>query len=326
MTSADSTAEGRGASRQLAGSISAPPIQSRPPEVITSRAPDLVHSVLVLSRLAPTDRDSLVEAVNNSFDELHRWMPWAETPADVASIAAFLERSRSAWAEGREFGYAIRKGDDIGLGLDPRTSAGGGAGQHGAHTEHRDRPARDRPRGDPLRRRQCGQPGRRRKARILLGADRPATADTPDTVANRFGDDLGPSSLTARAACPRSGARLRRPSTSSDPGSICPASPGDRLLQDEPVAVQIVEDNESTPRGLLDAVGDGDAPILENMRTSASRSSLSITVPLVDPGGMVGNQVTSVMDVAPPGGRTWTQRRPGPISASATSSNPSWPT
>ena len=56
--------------------------------------------------------------------------------------------------------------------------------------------------------------------------------------------------------------------------------------------------------------------------TSPSRSSVSSTVPLADPGGMVGNQVTSVMEVAPPGGLTCTQRWSGPIAVSATSSKP----
>ena len=57
--------------------------------------------------------------------------------------------------------------------------------------------------------------------------------------------------------------------------------------------------------------------------TSPSRSSVSSTVPLTDPAGMVGNQVTRVIEVPAPGGLTCTQRWSGPIEVSATSSNPS---
>ncbi len=56
---------------------------------------------------------------------------------------------------------------------------------------------------------------------------------------------------------------------------------------------------------------------------SPSRSSVSRTVPLDPPAGMVSNQVTSVIDVSAPGGRTWTQRIPGPMGMSLTSSKPS---
>ena len=63
-------------------------------------------------------------------------------------------------------------------------------------------------------------------------------------------------------------------------------------------------------------------PRARSAATSPSRSPVSSTVPLTDPAGMVGNQVTSVMEVAAPGGLTWTQRWPGPIAVSATSSKP----
>ena len=56
--------------------------------------------------------------------------------------------------------------------------------------------------------------------------------------------------------------------------------------------------------------------------TSPSRSSVSSTVPLTAPAGMVGNQVTSVTEVAAPDGLTCTQRWSGPIGMSATSSKP----
>ena len=57
--------------------------------------------------------------------------------------------------------------------------------------------------------------------------------------------------------------------------------------------------------------------------TSPSRSSVSSTVPLTDPAGMVGNQVTRVIEVPDPGGLTWTQRWSGPIGVSAMRSKPS---
>jgi RimJ/RimL family protein N-acetyltransferase len=62
-----------------------------------------------LSRHSADDCAPLAEAVNRSFEELRRWMPWAQSRATEASIAEFLEGSRQAWDDGREFGYAIRE-------------------------------------------------------------------------------------------------------------------------------------------------------------------------------------------------------------------------
>ena len=42
-------------------------------------------------------------------------------------------------------------------------------------------------------------------------------------------------------------------------------------------------------------------PRARSAATSPSRSPVSSTVPLADPAGMAGNQVTSVMEVAAPG-------------------------
>ncbi len=52
-----------------------------------------------------------MDAVNRSHQELRQWMPWAQARATSESISGFLEQSRAAWEEGREFNYAIRSSD-----------------------------------------------------------------------------------------------------------------------------------------------------------------------------------------------------------------------
>ena len=62
-----------------------------------------------LDRSHPNDRGHLVEAVNESLEQLRPWMPWAQVPADAASTGMFLRQADASWEEGREFQFAVRE-------------------------------------------------------------------------------------------------------------------------------------------------------------------------------------------------------------------------
>jgi RimJ/RimL family protein N-acetyltransferase len=61
-----------------------------------------------LDRSHPNDLGELVDAVNESLDQLRPWMPRSQVPADAASIGAFLRLADVSWEEGREFQFAVR--------------------------------------------------------------------------------------------------------------------------------------------------------------------------------------------------------------------------
>ena len=62
---------------------------------------------LVLRRWSASDVEAVVAAVQRSYTELRRWMPWAAEPPSAASVADFLERA------GRDGGSDV----DMGFGL-----------------------------------------------------------------------------------------------------------------------------------------------------------------------------------------------------------------
>ena len=94
------------------------------------------------------------------------------------------------------------------------------------------------------------------------------------------------------------------------------------VLEDESVAVGIGERHEPTPRGRLDLVGQVDAEIPQPGDVAHRGRRSRGRCPAAWPAGMVSNQVTRVIEVSGAGGRTWTQRMPGPMGMSFTSSNP----
>jgi RimJ/RimL family protein N-acetyltransferase len=77
-----------------------PWLRDRPPA-------SLVAGPWSLRRSHPSDLGQLVEAVNESLEQLRPWMPWAQVPADAASIGAFLRQADVSWDGGHEFQFAV---------------------------------------------------------------------------------------------------------------------------------------------------------------------------------------------------------------------------
>ena len=76
---------------------------------LTAGPPESIGSAgLTLLRAGAEILDELVEAVNDSLDELRPWMPWAQVPATPDSIGAFLGQAERDWDMGAEFQFAVR--------------------------------------------------------------------------------------------------------------------------------------------------------------------------------------------------------------------------
>ncbi|GAA2053898.1 GNAT family N-acetyltransferase [Catenulispora yoronensis] len=60
-----------------------------------------------LRRPAPADAVVLLDAVTDSFAELHPWMPWATEPVELANQEAFITRCLEQWPTGRFFNWFI---------------------------------------------------------------------------------------------------------------------------------------------------------------------------------------------------------------------------
>ena len=181
---------------------------------LTARPPETIGSAEVTLRRAGAGiLDELVEAVNDSLDELRPWMPWAQEPATRESIGAFLEQADGDWDAGREFQFAVRgrRGDEpqallgfcglhdrigpggLEIGYWVRTDCTGRGVATSAASGLRDaapRPRRRRPGGDPLRRGQRSQRGDPTETGIPARSDRDAAA--LDTRGDRPAHDLGP--------------------------------------------------------------------------------------------------------------------------------------
>ena len=92
-----------------------------PPERIESAG-------LVLRRWAPEDFQARFEAVRDSFDHLHPWMPWAAEPPTLESQREHAESQYGSWPSEGNCNYGIfdpSSGDVLGaLGLHDRIGPG----------------------------------------------------------------------------------------------------------------------------------------------------------------------------------------------------------
>ena len=79
---------------------------------------------LLLRRPDPEDAESVQAAIDESFEDLHRWMPWAVRLQPLEETKAFIERTRAGFEAGEDFGLlGFLKGTGqfvLGTGLHPR--------------------------------------------------------------------------------------------------------------------------------------------------------------------------------------------------------------
>jgi RimJ/RimL family protein N-acetyltransferase len=98
---------------------------------LTDRPAELISGTgITLRRWSAGDAGDLVEAVNDTLDELRPWMPWAQQAATQRGIRTVLDSANAAWNGGREFSYTIRRADALGVlagccGLHNRIGVGG---------------------------------------------------------------------------------------------------------------------------------------------------------------------------------------------------------
>ena len=61
------------------------------------------------------DVETLVEGIQNSLDELGRWLPWVHRRYGRSEALRFIRDSSGAWAEGRAHDFSIRYRDEPGI-------------------------------------------------------------------------------------------------------------------------------------------------------------------------------------------------------------------
>ncbi len=73
---------------------------------------------VTLRRCQPEDLEPLHHAVRTSMNEISPWMPWCHSGYSRDDINAWAANCDTAWAEGKEYDFAIiPKGDNVPVGL-----------------------------------------------------------------------------------------------------------------------------------------------------------------------------------------------------------------
>lgn len=79
---------------------------------------------LVLRRASPDFADEVQQAIEETFEDLHPWMPWAKEMQPLDETREFLAQSQRRFAEGEDFGVSgfLKDSGDfvLGTGLHPR--------------------------------------------------------------------------------------------------------------------------------------------------------------------------------------------------------------
>lgn len=70
-----------------------------PKKIVTDR--------LVIRACDPAEAEKINTAVLETFDELHRWMPWAKNPQTVEEAGLFLSESVKKFANKEEFHFSM---------------------------------------------------------------------------------------------------------------------------------------------------------------------------------------------------------------------------
>lgn len=99
-------------------------MNASPPPVHPVPTFPLETARLVLRPPSPADALDVQSAVEESFDDLHRWMPWARQLQTLDQTKAFIERALAAAQAGEDFpllGFRRDTGDFVlGTGIHPR--------------------------------------------------------------------------------------------------------------------------------------------------------------------------------------------------------------
>ncbi|MEV4255782.1 GNAT family N-acetyltransferase [Spirillospora sp. NPDC049652] len=84
----------------------------RPAHAADGRPPELVALPgLTLRRPVEDDLPGLLTALNESFEHLHPWMPWASEPQTAEQERAWIAATRRAWDAGAEYAYLLESPD-----------------------------------------------------------------------------------------------------------------------------------------------------------------------------------------------------------------------
>lgn len=67
----------------------------------------LTDDVLLIRPLEHTDRDAIFAAVRESIAEVSPWLPWCHPAYIPEETAAFIESTRSAWAQESQFNFGV---------------------------------------------------------------------------------------------------------------------------------------------------------------------------------------------------------------------------
>ncbi|RFU42468.1 N-acetyltransferase [Actinomadura logoneensis] len=114
----------------------AAPPSERPGRGRPAQPPErIVLPGLTLRRPVEDDLPALVTALNESFEHLRPWMPWATGPQTLEQERAWLAATRRAWDEGTEYVYLLETSDGGragGKGAGGKGAGGKGAGGKGA--------------------------------------------------------------------------------------------------------------------------------------------------------------------------------------------------
>ncbi|WP_051466490.1 GNAT family N-acetyltransferase [Actinomadura oligospora] len=87
---------------------SEPRLDPRPDPRSGARPPErIVLPGLTLRRAAEDDVPALLKALNDSFDHLHPWMPWAAEPQTLEAERAWIVQSRRNWEDGTDYAYLL---------------------------------------------------------------------------------------------------------------------------------------------------------------------------------------------------------------------------
>ena len=70
-----------------------------------------MSSDVTIRPFRPEDIPAVYEAVRESIEELHPWMPWCHSEYAISETQAWVEKQIAAFEAGREFDFAIISGD-----------------------------------------------------------------------------------------------------------------------------------------------------------------------------------------------------------------------